>query len=70
MNVSEFIFREDEVVAGVKVAVVLEDTGMAAGSGQGADSGLSSHPVSEGGVEKLDEDFSDIFFHPFVEDFT
>lgn len=65
--VAQFVFRKDEVVAGIHITVELHDTGMSAGLGQGADSWLYTYPVGQGRVKQLDEEFAHVFTYPFIE---
>ena len=67
-DVAQLVLGEDEVVAGIDVAVVLHYAGMAAGLGQGTHAGLLAHPVGQGGVEELDEIFAHVMPYPLVEE--
>lgn len=66
-DVAKTILGEDEMVAGIDIAIVLDDTGMTAVGSQGAESGRQVHPVGKCGVEDLDEELTDIATHPLVE---
>ena len=50
-DVAEAIFGEDEVVAGIDVAVELHNAGMAAFLGIDADAWRDAHPVGKDAVE-------------------
>ena len=67
VDVSQAVFGEDEVVAGVDVAVELHHSGVAARGCQGADARLLAHPVGQGCVEELDEYRAHVFLDPLVE---
>ena len=45
VDVSELEFRKHEMVAGIDIPVELNDSGMSAGLGQRAYSGLFAHPI-------------------------
>ena len=51
MDVAQEVLWEDEVVAGIDVAVVLDDGCMSAGFCHATDSWLFAHPAGKGGVE-------------------
>ena len=65
-EVAQLVLGEDEMVAGIDVAVPLHDTGMATTLGERAYSRCHSCPVGESGVKQLDESFTNIFLDPFV----
>src|SRR6185312_11861816 len=67
-NVAQLIFRIDEVVAGVEVAVVLEGEGHAAVLAENTKALRHSEPAFESYVEDLDEGLADVAADPLVED--
>lgn len=67
-DVAEVVFGIDVVVAGIEVAVVFEGESVAASFAEDTEGGVHAGPCFEGGIEHLDEDFSDVFPDPFVED--
>ena len=69
-NVAEPVFRKDEMVAGVDIAVVLHHTGMAARTCHRANARRHPHPIGERGVKKLDIILSYVVHYPFIEDGT
>lgn len=66
-DVAQFELREHVVVAHVKVAVVLQSRGVAAGSRHAAHGRQHAHPARQRGVENLNEIFAHITHDPFVE---
>lgn len=69
-DVTQFVFREDKVVTGVDIAVVLHDPGMPTLTRIDAYSGGLTHPVGQDAVEGLHIELAYIPAHPFVEDGT
>lgn len=67
-DVAEAVFGEDEVVAGIDVAVEFHNTGMAAFLGIDADARRDAHPVGKDAVEELDVSLAYIITHPLIED--
>ena len=55
VDVAQFVFGEDKVIAAVYIAVKFHYAGVAAGLGHRADTRYYSGPVGEGGVEQLYE---------------
>ena len=68
VDVAQAIIRIDEVVAGVQVAVVLDDQRLAAGLGEDAQARILAQPRAERHVKKLHKDLADVVAHPFVKD--
>ena len=67
VDVAQTVFGKDEVVAGIDIAIVLDDGSVTAGDAHGADAGRLTNPAGQGGVEKLYEDLSYIMAYPFIE---
>lgn len=68
VDVSQFVLREYEVVAGIHVAVELHHCGMATACAHAAYAWRYSHPVGQRSVEDLYEVGAHILFHPLIED--
>lgn len=66
-DVAQFELREHVVVAHVKVAVVFQSRGVAAGARHAAHGRQHAHPARQRGVENLNEIFAHITHDPFVE---
>lgn len=64
--VAQFILWEDEVVAGIDIAVVFHDGCVSALFGIDTNAWFYAHPSGKCGIEELYEDFSYIVAHPFV----
>lgn len=67
-DVSQLVFRKDEVVAGIYIAVVLHHARMTALLGVGADARQHTHPVGKRAVEDFHKHLTHIVAHPVVED--
>lgn len=68
LDIAQFEFGKDEMVACIDISVELHGACMAAGLRHAAERRGNSHPSGQCGVEHLDEIFSDIVAYPFVED--
>ena len=67
IDISEFVFRKNKVVARIHIAIELHHTCMSAMFGQRTHTGLNAHPVGKCRVEHLNVEFPHIFFDPLVE---
>ena len=70
IDISQFIFREYEVVTRVYVSVEFHNAGMSAMLRHCTYARLLAHPVSQCGIEYLYEEFAHIFFYPFIKNCT
>lgn len=69
-DISQFIFRENKVVAGEYIAIMFHHSGMTALLGIGADAWLYTYPVGQCAVEDFHKDFTYIMANPIIEDGT
>lgn len=67
-DVSQLVFRKDEVVAGIHIAIMLHHAGMTALLGVGADARQHTHPVGKRAVEDFNKHLTHIVAHPVVKD--
>ena len=70
IDVSQFIFGENEVVARIYITVEFHNTGVSASFCHRTYSRLFTHPVCQSGVEYLYVVVAYVFFHPFVKKST
>src|SRR5262249_10688862 len=64
--VAELVFRVDEVIAGIEIAVVLNRQRRTASFAENAEPLIHSQPALESDIENLHEVLTDIVANPFV----
>lgn len=67
VDIAQTIVGENEMIAGIDVAIELHDGGMTAGLRHGANARLLAHPARQRGIKELHENLADIMAHPFIE---
>ena len=67
VDIAQQVFRENEMVARIDVAVVLYHPRMTTGGTHGAEAGWLTGPAGKSGVEQLHEHLSHVVAHPLVE---
>src|SRR4029077_9074083 len=68
VDIADLVFRQNVMIAGIKIAVVLDDRHIAAGLAVDTKRVLHSQERSHGFVEELDENLSHVLPHPLIED--
>src|SRR3990172_4980047 len=68
VNIADLVFRQHVMVAGVKIAVVLDHRHVAAGLAIDAQRVLHAQERADGLVEELDENLADVAAQPLIED--
>lgn len=65
-DIAKFVLRENEMVAGIDIAVILHHSCMSASLCHTAYSGLLSDPVGQSGIKNLNKIPPYIIAHPFI----
>ena len=63
VNVTDFVFRQNVVIARVKVAIVLDDGNIPAGFAVNAKRMFHAEKRPDRFIEELDENFADVVVH-------
>ena len=69
-DIAQLVFRINEMVTGINVAVVLYGQSSPAGPPENAKAWVESHPNLKRDVKKLNKVPRDILAHPLVKDCT
>lgn len=69
-DIAQLVLREDEVVAGIHIAIMLHDRCMTTFLSIDTNTRLCTQPAGKGGIEELHKDLAHITLHPFIEDDT